>query len=410
MSPNFDASFVDSFDFRSPKLARVVYGNGCVGQAAPAELRAWGVSRIVVVANRSLAVAREVGELMNAFQESGVDALLFSERMQHCPLQTAGRLASAATGHRATALVALGGSSVSDTAKAANLLATFTPTSEAPSLEDLRGRIDLGTPLAWRLISVPTTLSGGEFTPVVGISDPATGRKAVLRHPGLCSDVILLDPALQRHTPDRLWAASGFKLLDHAVERLLARNHRPLVDAQSVFGAQWLLSLLQESLGGTPGALENRGKILQALWVIQSSHGNVGTGLSHGAAHQLGAAYGLDHGCGSAICLPATLQFLSSTGRLDARRFDLVAQAFDVEPGEGAVGRVLRKMRSLRHALGLPSSLEEAGLSEIDVRALAAAVLADTTIRSSPGAPLTESDLRSLLGSIRTACALELSI
>ena len=397
---DFDASFVDGFDFRYPKLARVVYGSGCLTREVPAQLRAWGISRTVVAANRSLAGSREVGELMNVLQESGIKALLFSERMQHCPLQIAARLATAAAAHGATVLIALGGSSVSDTAKAANLLATFAPSGDTASLDDLRGRIDAGAPLAWRLMAAPTTLSGGEFTPVVGISDPATGNKAVLRHPGLCSDVILLDPELQRHTPDRLWAATGFKLLDHAVERLLARNHRPLVDAQCVFGAQWLLSLLEDSLGGTPAASQNRGKILQALWVIQSSSGNVGTGLSHALAHQLGSAYGLDHGCGSAICLPATLRLLDSTGRLERARVDLVARAFDVAPGEGAVHRVLEKMESLRQRLGLPGNLRDAGVTGIDIDRVAAAVLADPTAKSSPGHALVPRDVAGLLETI----------
>lgn len=392
-----NASFADAFDFRYPKVERIVFGAGCLGREAPAQLKQWGIASAVVVVNRSLADTRDVRELVLALGKAGVDALLFTKGMQHCPLEIAGELMEAAMAQGATAVAAIGGSSVSDTAKAANLLATFAPAEPAPSIAALCSRINPAVPLAWRLIAAPTTLSGGEFTPAVGISDPATGHKAVLRHPGLCSDVVLLDPELQRHTPDRLWAASGFKLLDHAVERLLARNHRPLIDAQCVFGAQSVLALLAGSRGGTPAAARNRGRMLQTLWVIQSSHGNVGTGLSHALAHQLGSACGLEHGCGSAICLPPTLRFLDASGRLEPARVDLLASAFEVEPGPGAIHRVLDKLDVLRLRLRLPGTLREAGVAAIDVDRVAAATMADPTVDSSPGRPITHGELLSLL-------------
>jgi alcohol dehydrogenase len=176
----------------------------------------------------------------------------------------------------------------------------------------------------------------------------------------------------------------------------------PLIDAQCLFGAQWLLSLLEHSVGPGTAVTRHRGQILQALWVIQSSHGNVGTGLSHALAHQLGAAYGLDHGCGSAICLPATLRLLDASGRLDAGRLDLLAQAVGADPGRGVVSRVLQRMAALREQLGLPASLEEAGIGPIDLERTAAAVLADPTTKSSPGHALTAPEVLDLLTSIQT--------
>jgi len=393
----------DSFDFRYPGVERVVYGAGSLGRQVPEQLREWGVNRVVVAASRSLADTSDMRQLLSSLDRAGVDALLFARGVQHCPLPVAVELMQAAKGHAAEALVVVGGSSVSDAAKAANLLAAFTQEERSPSIDSLRGRVDPAVRLPWRLIAAPTTLSGGEFTPVVGISDPASGRKEVLRHPGLYAATIILDPDLQRQTPDQLWAASGFKLLDHAVERLLARNHRPLIDAQAVFGARSVLALLAGSVGDAPAAAQKRGRLLQALWVIQSSHGNVGTGLSHALAHQLGSAYGLDHGCGSAICLPATLRFLAETGRLEPTRVDLLATAFDVEPGADALERVIGRLQAFRAALRLPRTLTEAGIPSIDATRVAAATVADPTIDSSPGHPLTHGELTLLLEGLTRA-------
>lgn len=395
-------TLAEPFDFRYPGVGRVVFGAGSLGRQIPGQLQEWRGERVVVVASRSLAGTHDVRQLLSALDAAGVDVLLFAQGMQHCPLPVAAGLMRAAVAHAATAIVAVGGSSVSDSAKAANLLATFACDGQPTSIDALRRRIDPAVPLAWRLIAAPTTLSGGEFTSVVGISDPATGRKAVLRHPGLCAATIVLDPELQRHTPDRLWAASGFKLLDHAVERLLARNHRPLIDAQSVFGARSVLGLLAGSVGDGAAA-PNRARLLQALWVIQSAHGNVGTGLSHALAHQLGSAHGLDHGCGSAICLPATLRFLAETGRLEPARVDLLASAFEVEPGAGALARVIGRLQTLRAVLRLPRTLPEAGVPSIDCARIARAAVDDPTIESSPGRPITPEELTPLLDSVAGA-------
>lgn len=406
MTP-LEATCVDAFDFRYPGVGRVAFGAGGLCAQVPAQLKEWGAERVVVVASRSLAGTPEVRQLLSALRPAGVDPLLFSRGMQHGPLPVAAELVQAGVAHAATTLVAIGGSSVSDTAKAANLLATFGGVEAVGSTDALRPRIDAAVPLAWRLVAVPTTLSGGEFTPVVGITDPASGRKAVLRHPGLCAAAIVLDPELQRHTPDRLWAASGFKLLDHAVERLLARNHRPLIDAQSVFGAGLVLAGLVGCVGGAPAAAQARARMLQALWVIQSSHGNVGTGLSHALTHQLGAALGLDHGCGSAICLPPTLRFLAETGRLEPARLDLLASAFGVARGAAALEGVLHALEALRTALGLPRTLREAGVPSIDALRIAQATVADPTIDAAPGRPIAPAELVPLLerlaGSVRDA-------
>jgi len=392
--------FVDAFEFSYPATARIACGDGVLAAQATAEVRRWGVGHVVVATSRSLAGAPGIDALVRALAAAGVGASVFSAAMRHCPMNVALELAARARADGAGAIVAVGGSSVSDAAKAANLLETFLPGAPNATVPMLADAIDPGQPLRLRLLGVPTTLSGGEFTPVVGISDPVSGHKAVLRHPNLCADAIVLDAALQRHTPDALWASTGFKLVDHAVERILARNHRPLIDAQSVCGLQWLLPLLPRSIGGGMAAQDARARLLQVLWVIQSSHGNVGTGLSHALAHQLGTACGLDHGWGSAICLTPTIRLLRDSGRLRPERVAVLAQAFQLRSGAGAVDSIVAALESLRGELGLPATLREAGVSHMDAREVAAAVLADPTIRSSPGRLFTAGEVQGLLEAV----------
>lgn len=393
--------FVEGFDFRYPPLSAVAFGDGVLAAQSVQALRSWEVHGAIVLTSRTLAVTQEIHALVESLRAAGLRASVFSAGMRHCPMDVALALAARVRSEGAGAIVAVGGSSVSDTAKAANLLETFLPGHGDASVPALAAAIDATRPLKLRLLSAPTTLSGGEFTPVVGISDAAHGHKAVLRHPRLCSDAVVLDAALQRHTPDALWASTAFKLVDHAVERLVARNHRPLVDAQCVCGLQWLLPLLESSVGGGAAVAQARARLLQVLWVIQSSHGNVGTGLSHALAHQLGTACGLDHGWGSSICLPATLRLLHGSGRARPERADVLAQAFGVPPGADAIPHVIERLQALRGRLGLPGSLAEAGITTLDIDHVARAALADPTTRSSPGDPFTFDEVRALLDQVR---------
>lgn len=392
---------VDAFDFHYPRLVQVTYRAGAVADEPVRRLRQWGADRVWVVASRSLAEAQPLKALMRRLGEAGIRAWPFTGDLRHCPFDTAAELARRVGETDAQALVAVGGSSVSDTVKAANLIRAHELAERPLAPGDLACRVPADEPLPLRMIAAPTTLSGGEFTPVVGISDPLHGHKAVLRHPGLCFEAIVLDPLLLKLTPRGLLASTGFKLLDHAVERLLARNHLPLIDLQCVGGLELLLPRL-ERLTDADGAVADTlcAELLQVLWLIQSSHGNVGTGLSHALSHQLGSLYGLDHGWGSAIGLPAVLRLLYRTGRVPVARIELLAGAFGARPGVGALDTVLARLEQLRRRLGLPVSLREAGVLAIDVDRIVDRVLADPTVGATPGAPLLPQELAGLVASI----------
>lgn len=388
-----------SFEFVYPILARVSFGRGILAAQLMRQLDLLGAARPVVVISRSLSTVADVTDAVAVLRRSRLSVETFVADMRHCPSAVASELARCASAHRADALLTIGGSSVSDTAKAARLLAA----TEFVPLQALAARIEPLTHLPWPLVAVPTTLSGGEFTPVVGITDESTRHKQVLRHPGLCASAVVLEVELQRHTPDELWASTGMKLLDHAIERLLARNRLPLIDAQCIQGVRWLLPLLPQSMQSRRSeaeAMAARGRLLQALWVIQSSHGNVGTGLSHALSHQLGSAVGLDHGCGSVICLPVTLAHLQATGRLDQQRLDLLADAFSIPPDELVVETVLTRLAELTRSLGLPTNLAEAGIAALPNQAIAEAVLADPTLQGSPGRPFEREEVEALLATL----------
>lgn len=392
---------IEPLDFRYPKLERVSLQTEANVDSIVGQLRDWGCQNTLVVVTRSLAEKAYISGCASALESAGLGGAIFAKSMQHAPLETAIELAAAIKKSNVDSIIAVGGSSVSDTVKTASLLVSYGLVDTTVTIEQLSNALaqDPLRSMGCRLVSIPTTLSGGEFTPVVGISDRATNHKAVLRGTHICSDMVVLAPALASETPDTLWAASGMKLIDHAVERLIARNHNYLIDAQCSQGLPMVLLWLAKSVGDQNSREAIRGVLLQALWLIQSSHGNVGTGLSHALSHQVGGIYGLGHGAGSAIFLPATLRLLFLTGRVNEGRINRLANALGLDQSETLEVDIISKIENIRNQLGLPSTLSQAGLSGIDADLVTAAVLADPTVSGSPGEPFSPDEIAELLRS-----------
>ena len=96
-----------------------------------------------------------------------------------------------------------------------------------------------------RQISVPTTLSGGEFSAIAGVTDERTKTKELLRHPRIMASAVILDPAVTVHTPEWLWLSTGIRAVDHCVEGVCSNEANAYADAQALKG----LALLS---GGLP--------------------------------------------------------------------------------------------------------------------------------------------------------------
>ena len=255
----------------------------------------------------------------------------FAEIAAHNP--TSGVLAAAATyeAARADGLVAFGGGSVIDCAKAVAF------------------HLQLRPPI----VALPTTLSGAEWACSFGQTDDTTRTKAGWREPSLTPRAVFLDPGLSAETPDWLWAGSGMRALDHATEAILADNAHPYIDAL----AEGALAILSHKLVlSLVGAEEPRMDCLNASWMAHAGSYHINWGLSHVMGRQLGPRFGIPHGHTSAVLLPAVVE---------AERAQKAAAEACVARGLGvASGGAAAALRHLARQLGLPTSLREAGVTD----------------------------------------------
>ncbi|HKV00275.1 MAG TPA: iron-containing alcohol dehydrogenase [Vineibacter sp.] len=253
-------------------------------------------------------------------------------------------------------IVTLGGGSITDGAKAVQLcLASDVRTIEAmDALRPVKGPDGaLGPPPCKapdvRQVTVPTTLSGGEFSGISGVTDERRKLKELYRHPRIIPQAVVLDPAVTLHTPEWLWLSTGIRAVDHCVEGICSGLANAYADAQALHG----LSLLARGLPrvkADPNDLAARADCQMGTWLSMGPLASgVPMGASHGIGYVLGAVFDIPHGHTSCIMLPAVMRWNKS---VNAERQALVAAAMG-QPGKDA-GDVLDDFIA---GLGMPRSL-----------------------------------------------------
>lgn len=281
----------------------------------------------------------------------------FSAMPPHTPRKAVIAAAEQARAAGADLIVTIGGGSITDGAKAVQLcLSNDIRTPEG--LDALRQvRLPDGTmgappglkPPTVRQISVPTTISGGEFSAIAGVTDERTRNKELFKHPLTVPLAVVLDPAITVHTPEWLWLSTGVRAVDHCVEGLCSNETHPFADAQSLKGLALLASGLPR-VKADPSDLQARLDCQIGTWLSMGPLASgVPMGASHGIGYVLGAVHDVPHGHTSCIMLPAVMRWNKP---VNAERQALVSVAMG-HPGEDA-GDVLDAFIG---GLGMPRAL-----------------------------------------------------
>jgi maleylacetate reductase len=281
---------------------------------------------------------------------------VFDQMPPHTPRRAVIAAAEQARDAKADLIATLGGGSITDGAKAVQLcLANDIRTAEA--LDDYRpvkgpdgamGPPPCKAPTV-RQVTVPTTLSAGEFSAISGVTDERTKVKELFRHPGIIPRAVVLDPAVTVHTPEWLWLSTGIRAVDHCVEGVCSGEANPYGDAQALHG----LSLLARGLPrvkADPKDLQARLDCQLGSWLSMGPlAAGVPMGASHGIGYVLGAVFDIPHGHTSCIMLPSVMRW---NRQVNGERQALVAAAMG-RPGEDA-GDVLDEFIA---DLGMPRTL-----------------------------------------------------
>jgi alcohol dehydrogenase len=281
-------------------------------------------------------------------------------------------------------VVALGGGSPIDAAKAIALLAT-NPERRAIDL-DYRQTPDAP---AVPLIAIPTTAGTGAETNGFGVlADHARGEKVYAGHASCQPRVALLDPELTVGLPAPVTAATGLDVVVHAVESLQARTANPYATALALealrAAARWLPVAVERG-----GDLEARSQMLLAahLATLAFSAGGTGLGTAHALAHAISDRLAVAHGVALATVFAGVVRHnVPERPEASARAARALGAAGDLESG----------VIAFQDRIGLRPSLGELGAGPDDVEPLAARAATDVVIQNAPRIP-THDELVALL-------------
>jgi alcohol dehydrogenase len=247
-------------------------------------------------------------------------------------------------------------------------------------------------------IAIPTTLSAAEYTPFGGVTDEPTRHKGGVGDPRLQPKVVILDPELTAATPAWLWASTGMRALDHAVECSYSARHQPLSDALAARAIAMLTEHLRPSLEGGAEETEHRMRCQLAAWFSIFGAINTRSGISHALGHQIGPYWNVPHGVTSCITLPHVMRFMAGVA---PERFNPIAEGFGIrfEAGNARAAALECAERAAKFIaqFEVPIRLRDAGVPREEIGRIAQAVLSEVERAGVAGKKITEQDLIALL-------------
>jgi alcohol dehydrogenase class IV len=377
---------VDFFDFQL--RPRVLYKAGFVAEVGQ-ELAHLGARRALIITDEGV-VRAGLLDRVRAGLAGGVEvAGVFSEVPSNSSVAVVERGAAYAQQCGADLIVAVGGGSPIDTAKAIRILLT-----EGGRLHDYEGYNLLTRPLV-PMVAIPTTAgTGSEVTAWAVIRDEQAHLKLSFSSVYLAPDLAILDPEMTRTLPPSLTAATGMDALVHAIEAFVGSNASPIIDSLALQAIDMISNNLRDATYSGDD-MDARGQMLIASCIagIAFSSGGGSLGIVHAIAHAIGGAFDVHHGTANSIILPYGMQFNSVAV---PNRFARIARAMGVNSGgrpeEDVIADGIDAVRLLAVDCDLPTRLRDVGLPEDALPTLAEAALGDATIFTNPR-PATYEDI-----------------
>jgi maleylacetate reductase len=315
----------------------------------------------------------------------------FDAMPPHTPREAVISAANQARAADADLIVTVGGGSITDGAKAVQLcLANDVGTVEGiDAIRAARGVAPPMTAPRVRQISVPTTIAGGEFSEIAGVTNAHTKVKEMLRHHLIMPRAAILDPAVTVHTPEWLWLSTGIRAVDHCVEGICSREAHPYGDAQALKGLSMLADALPRAKAN-PLDLDARMDCQIGTWLSTGPLASgVPMGASHGIGYVLGAEFGVPHGYTSCVMLPFVMRWNKSA---NAERQALVSAAMG-HPGKDACDVLDVFIRGL----GLPRSLHDVNVGPEHFDRIAEQAMASPWVPRNPREIAAPAQVREIL-------------
>ena len=333
------------------RLPELIEGEGSFLRAAQV-LRREGKQRPFVVASRRLCASAEFIALAEELQKSGAVLSIFSDVEPNPSVATVEKMAAQFRADGCDSILAVGGGSPIDAAKAAAARVV----RPGKSLAALGGLLKVRRRIPY-FIAVPTTAGTGSEATIAAVITAEDHRKYALSDLSLVPHCAILDPALTASLPPHITAQTGMDALTHAVECYLNLYYNTPFSRALARGAVVDIFRYLEAAYHDGGDLEARSKLLRASFDAGAAFTRVSVGNVHAAAHTLGGLYGVAHGLANAVLLPVILE---DYGAAAHKALAELAEAVGIGGATAAerAENFIAAIRGMNERMGIPTGFD----------------------------------------------------
>jgi len=362
--------------FHAP--TRVIFGGGTV-QTTGREVAALGGTAALVVTDRGVVGAGLLDGVLASLAAAGVAATVFDPVEPNPSIGTVKAALAAYRSGGCDAIVAVGGGSPMDVAKAVGIIAT-----NGGAIADYEGKPDAVRADLPPFICVPTTCgTGSEVTPFAVITDEARHWKMSIASPRAVPRVAIIDPDLFLKMPAPLIAATGMDALTHAIESYTNQNVQPFADALDIHAIRLIGRYLRPAVAN--GNREAMAHMAVAATMAGMGFSQNRLGIVHAISHPVTSYVGTPHGVANAVLLPYVMEYnaigagtrIAEIGK--ALSGDNPNMMWNASPQ-----MAVQAVRSLSRDVGIPETLADVGVKEEHVANIAADAMKSGNIAINP--------------------------
>ena len=354
------------------------HGKGAIG-AIPDEVKARGFKKVLVASDPDLIKFGVTKKVTDVLDGAGIEYSIFSDIKPNPTIENVQAGVEAFKAAGADCIVAIGGGSSMDTAKAVGIIIANPEFADVRSLEGVAPTKNKCVPI----IAVPTTAgTAAEVTINYVITDVQKNRKMVCVDVHDIPVVAVVDPDMMATMPKGLTAATGMDALTHAIEGYITKGAWELSDMFHLKAIEIIAASLRGAVNN-----EDAGREGMALgqYVAGMGFSNVGLGIVHSMAHPLGALYDTPHGVANAIILPTVMEY---NAHATGEKYKHIAAAMGVKGTENMSveeyrAAAINAVKQLSLDVGIPADLKDI-VKESDLQFLAESAYADACRPGNP--------------------------
>ncbi len=357
------------------------YGAGCREVIAD-EVRKRGFHKALFVTDKDLIRFGVAEKIEQVLRKAGIPYEIFSDLKANPTIANVQSGVAAFKASGADFIIALGGGSSIDTAKAIGIIVRNPEFADVRSLEGTAPTKHRAVPT----FAIPTTAgTAAEVTINYVITDEQARKKMVCVDPNDIPMCAIIDCELMYSMPKGLTAATGMDALTHAIESYITPGAWTMSDMFEMKAIELIARHLKNAVDNGTDTVAREG-MAEAQYIAGMGFSNVGLGIVHSMAHPLGAFYDTPHGVANALLLPYVMEYNAQSAARP--KYLAIAQAMGVDTTDmsvdDGVAAAVGAVRALSLSIGIPQRLHEIGVKREDIPALAVAAYNDVCTGGNP--------------------------